>query len=216
LASTARHITERTIREAFDSANGIHDPITEMHPRNRLNDMTGPRGLWFTKSVLRTSYPSILGHELRKAQGGNKPPQLMCELIEFFHQRRRNVFGSLRRRGGTALGAYLAGRTSLSIELNPESIALYHAVCQQEGIAPHSFIQGDCRDILPTLEADHFDFIATDPPYSPELQQTMSGSGASDLYGGRTAAAATSRTVTIRAISAKAGRSRFFSPHSMK
>jgi DNA modification methylase len=183
LASTARFITERTIRAAFDPADNEHDPLNEMHPRNRLNDMTGAAWLWFTKSVLRTSYPSILGHDLRKAQGGNKPPQLMCELIEFFTKEGDTVLDPFGGAGGTALGAYLAGRKSLSIELNPESIALYHAVCQQENIEPHPFIQGDCREILPTLEANRFDFIATDPPYSPELQQTMSGSGASDLYG---------------------------------
>lgn len=181
LTSTARHITERTIQAAFDPLNC--NPITEQHPRNRLNDMTGAGWLWFTKSVLRTSYPSILGHEIRKNQGGNKPPQLMRELIEFFTKEGECVLDPFGGAGGTALGAYLAGRVSLSIELNPESIGLYHAVCVQEGIEPHPFIQGDCREILPTLEADHFDFIATDPPYSPELQQTMSGAGASDLYG---------------------------------
>jgi len=152
------------------------------HPRNRLNDLNGAEWLWFTKSVLRTTYPSVLGHELRKRQGGNKPPQLMQALIEFFTKRGERVLDPFGGAGGTALGAHLAGRESLSIELNPESVALYHAVCAQEGIAPHPFVQGDCRAVLPTLRDASFDFIATDPPYSPELEQTMSGEAASAHY----------------------------------
>jgi hypothetical protein len=54
------------------------------HPKNTLNDMSGDRFLYFTKSVLSTSYPSVYSHELRKKHGANKPPQLMALLIEFF------------------------------------------------------------------------------------------------------------------------------------
>ncbi|MBN1203034.1 MAG: hypothetical protein JXJ20_14385 [Anaerolineae bacterium] len=182
LEHLARLIIERTTRAAFDQALDLDDATLdladELHPRNRLNDLTGSEWLWFTKSVLRTSYPSILGHELRKQQGGNKPPQLMQALIEFFTKTGECVLDPFGGAGGTALGAHLAGRCSISIELNAESIALYRAVCQQENIEPHSFIQGDCREVLPGLPADYFDFIATDPPYSPELEQTMSGAGA--------------------------------------
>lgn len=144
-------------------------------PRNQLNELTGAEWLWFTKSVLRTSYPSILGHEVRRAQGGNKPPQLMRELIEFFTKPDGLILDPFAGAGGTALGAYLAGRKSVNVELNPESIAIYQRVCQIENIEPHEFIEGDCREVLATFPSDSFDFIATDPPYSPELEQTMSG-----------------------------------------
>ncbi len=185
LERVAAHVDERRVREAFapDAAPGDGPAPAEQHPRNRLNDLTGAEWLWFTKSVMRTTYPSILGHELRKRQGGNKPPQLMQDLIEFFSKRGDLVLDPFGGAGGTALGAHLAGRRSVSIELNPASIALYHAVCAQESLAPHSFIQGDCRQVLPTLPAASVDFIATDPPYSPELEQTMSGEQASQLYG---------------------------------
>jgi len=59
--------------------------ITETpHPKNTLNDMSGDRFLYFTKSMLSTSHPSVYSHELRKKHGANKPPQLMALLIEFF------------------------------------------------------------------------------------------------------------------------------------
>lgn len=181
LTHLAEHIT------ALDDAGGSRSshaasPIDRPHPGNRLNNLSGAEWLWFTKSVLRTSYPSILGHDLRKRQGGNKPPQLMQELIEFFTKQGETVLDPFGGAGGTALGAHLAGRRSLSIELNPESVALYQAVCAQEAIEPHPCITGDCRAVLPTLLADHFDFIATDPPYSPELEKTMSVEAMSALY----------------------------------
>ncbi len=149
--------------------------VHEVSSDNKLNELTGAQWLWFTKSVLRTSYPSILGHDLRKSQGGNKPPQLMQELIEFFTKPGEFVLDPFAGAGGTALGAFLANRDSINIELNPASINIYHQVCEQEDIRKHEFIEGDCREILPIMKTDTFDFIATDPPYSPELTQTMSG-----------------------------------------
>lgn len=186
LTHLAQHITAQMFQPEPDHVpgpNGSGHESGDQHPRNRLNDLTGAEWLWFTKSVLRTTYPSILGHDLRKRQGGNKPPQLMRDLIEFFTKRGETVLDPFGGAGGTALGAHLAGRNSLSIELNPESVAIYHAVCSQEDIPPHDVIHGDCREVLPKLPAGMFDFIATDPPYSPELEKTMSGASASALYG---------------------------------
>ena len=154
----------------------------EVSPKNILNALTGSEWLWFTKSVLRTSYPSILSHNLRRKQGGNKPPQLMQELIEFFTKPGELVLDPFAGAGGTALGAHLSGRESLNLELNPASIEIYHMVCKQEGIKPHEFLQGDCRDLIRELGDNSIDFIATDPPYSPELEMTMSGNQANAKY----------------------------------
>lgn len=168
--------------EAADRSSTAGDAAT-VSPNNQLNELTGAQWLWFTKTVFRSSYPSILGHELRKAQGGNKPPQLMQELIEFFTKSDGRVLDPFAGAGGTALGAHLAGRASVNIEINPRSIEIYHKVCEREGIEPHEFIEGDCREVLAAFPDDEFDFIATDPPYSPELEQTMSGERANAPYG---------------------------------
>jgi DNA modification methylase len=69
--------------------------IDEPHPKNTLNDMSGERFLYFTKSVLSTSYPSVYSHELRKKHGANKPPQLMALLIEFFTKTGMSVLDPL-------------------------------------------------------------------------------------------------------------------------
>src|SRR5579871_5284432 len=78
------------------------------HPRNTLNDMSGARFLYFTKSVLSTAYPSIYGHHLRKKHGANKPPQIMALLIEFFTKSGMAVLDPFAGVGGTLIGASMA------------------------------------------------------------------------------------------------------------
>ena len=36
-------------------------------------------------------------------------------------------------------------------------------------IGPHTLLHGDCRAILPSLPAAHFDVIVTSPPYNLDL-----------------------------------------------
>jgi DNA modification methylase len=152
------------------------------HPKNTLNELDGKHWMWFTKTILRTSYPSILGHELRRKQGGNKPPQLMQGLIEFFTKPGQLVLDPFAGAGGTLLGAQICGRRAIGIEINPASKKIYLAVCKKEKLDPQPMRLGDCRQILDTLEAESVDFIATDPPYSIRLEQTMSGDKANSAY----------------------------------
>ena len=146
-----------------------------MHPRNKLNALTGNAWLYFTKSVLQTSYPRRHGHDLRRQHGANKPPQLMQHLIEFFTKPGQAVLDPFCGVGGTLLGASLCGRKATGIELNPQWLDIYRQVCERESIEPQGTIAGDCLKVLPELaEAGRtFDFIATDPPYSIALGKTM-------------------------------------------
>src|SRR5579884_1500091 len=93
------------------------------HPKNTLNDMSGERFLYFTKSVLNTSYPSVYSHDLRKKHGANKPPQLMALLIEFFTKTGMAVLDPFAGVGGTLIGASLAkpdARRCVGIEISEE------------------------------------------------------------------------------------------------
>ena len=146
-----------------------------VHPRNKLNALTGNEWLYFTKSVLRTSYPRRIGHSLRKQHGANKPPQLMQHLIEFFTKPGQTVLDPFCGVGGTLLGAALCGRKATGIELNPQWLDVYRQVCEQEGIEVQETVAGDCLTLLPELAAAGrvFDCIATDPPYSIALAKTM-------------------------------------------
>ena len=153
-----------------------------VHPRNKLNRLSGKQWLYFTRSVLRTTYPSILGHEQRKKQGGNKPPQLMQHFIEFFTAPGETVLDPFAGAGGTLLGVHLAGRQGLGIEINPTSIELYQNVCQSDGIEPMPVMNNDCRIALTDLADSSVDFVATDPPYSIRVEHTMSGDGPNTRY----------------------------------
>jgi DNA modification methylase len=169
------------------------------HPKNTLNDMSGDRFLYFTKSVLSTSYPSVYSHELRKKHGANKPPQLMALLIEFFTKTGMSVLDPFAGVGGTLIGASIAtpgARRCIGIEINQQWTDIYTCVLKDNpGLLPQAMIQGDCIEVMDRLLAHEsildidgrevgigeketiFDFIVMDPPYNIHLEQTMSGNG---------------------------------------
>lgn len=158
-----------------------------VHPRNRLNALGGNEWLYFTKSVLRTSYPAHLGQDLRRAHGANKPPRLMRHLVEFMTQPGGTVLDPFAGVGGTLLGAAVCGRSATGIEISPRWIDVYREVCRREAVAEQEVILGDCRVELAALATAGrvFDCIATDPPYSIALDKTMCD-GRYDLQARRT------------------------------
>lgn len=145
------------------------------HSRNQLNELTGDRWMWFTKSLVTTVYPMEFGHELRKAHGANKPPRLMQEQIEFFTRRDGVVLDPFAGVGGTLIGASIAEppRRAIGIEINQRWVDIYYEVCRQENLEPQQMLVGDCLEIMPTMEAESIDFIATDPPYNIHVDKTM-------------------------------------------
>ena len=178
--------------------------VTErvVHRSNRLNRLTGEEWLYFTKSLWTTAYPSELGHAARRAHGANKPPRLMARLIEFFTVPGELVLDPFAGVGGTLLGAAIAHepRRALGIELEPRWLDVYRSVVQdllaeRDGLGPEladlgpsdpggprrfdpagvELRLGDALTLLPTLPAGSVDFVATDPPYNPQLRLTMAG-----------------------------------------
>lgn len=157
-------------------------PRKAPHPKNTLNELPGEEWLYFTKSVLQTSYPSELRHDLRKAHGANKPPRLMRQLIEFFTKRGGIVLDPFAGVGGTLLGAATCSppRAAVGIELNPAWVAVYRNIAAEmeaegdRGIGRQEMVEGDCLEVMRSMDADRFDFIATDPPYNIQLEVTMS------------------------------------------
>ncbi len=183
-----------------------------VHPDNALNELPGGEWLYFTKSLWTTAYPSELGHAVRKAHGANKPPRLMARLIEFFTVRDELVLDPFAGVGGTLLGAAIcrAPRRSLGIELEPRWAEVYESVvrdacAERDGagalladLGPsdpggtRSFDPSGCRmevgdavESLAALATGSVDFVATDPPYNPQLRMTMSGGKLSDAFANR-------------------------------
>ncbi len=183
-----------------------------VHPDNGLNELSGEEWLYFTKSLWTTAYPSELGHAARKAHGANKPPRLMARLIEFFTKGGELVLDPFAGVGGTLLGAAICRvpRQAIGIELDARWAAVYEAVVRDAlaegwGLGPvlpdlgpsdpggaRSFDPSGCRmdvgdalELLPRLADGSVDFVATDPPYNPQLRLTMSGGPLAEAHANR-------------------------------
>jgi DNA modification methylase len=183
-----------------------------VHRDNSLNEMSGEAWLYFTKSLWTSAYPSELGHAARKAHGANKPPRLMARLIEFFTKRDELVLDPFAGVGGTLLGAAIcrAPRRALGIELDPRWAGVYESVVrdamvQRDGAGPivadlgsadpggpRGFDAAGCRmEVgdslmrLPEMASGSVDFVATDPPYNPQLPMTMAGGRLAESFSNR-------------------------------
>jgi DNA modification methylase len=190
----------------------VTDARRPPHPANTLNELPGEEWLYFTKSLLTTAYPSELGHAARRAHGANKPPRLMARLIEFFSRSGELVLDPFAGVGGTLLGAAIARgpRRALGIELEPRWAAVYRQVvadlaAERDGLGPDlvdlgaadpggrrgfdpgglELRTGDALAILPTLEEDSVDLVATDPPYNLQLPMTMAGGVLAEAHANR-------------------------------
>ncbi len=161
----------------------------DISAKNKLNELTGPQWLYFTKSIHTTTYTSGYGHSLRKAHGANKPPQLMSHLIEFFTKSSGRILDPFAGVGGTLIGASICKkpRTALGIEINQKWIDIYHQIIAESNgeLLPQTLLHGDCLTIMKTLEAESFDFIVTDPPYNIHLAKTMSKGCEPGVYANR-------------------------------
>lgn len=183
-----------------------------MHPDNSLNELSGEAWLYFTKSLWTTAYPSELGHAARKAHGANKPPRLMARLIEFFTKRDELVLDPFAGVGGTLLGAAIcrAPRRALGFEIEPRWAEVYDSVVRdalraRDGAGPEladlgtadpggprafdpsgtRMVIGDSLLLLPGLAGGSVDFVATDPPYNPQLKITMAGGRLAQTFANR-------------------------------
>jgi DNA modification methylase len=177
---------------------GTNEPEAKslVHPDNALNELTGEEWLYFTKSLWTTAYPSELGHAARKVHGANKPPRLMARLIEYFTKPGELVLDPFAGVGGTLLGAAIcrAPRRALGFEIDQRWADVYEFVRSE--YAGHvlddlgtsdpggarrfddsgcTLMVGDAVALLRDVKSASVDFVATDPPYNPQLKLTMAG-----------------------------------------
>lgn len=151
-----------------------------MFLENQLNDLTGSQWLYWTNTVYETNFPPDPTHALRKAHGAMKPPELMAEIIRFFSKEGELILDPFAGVGGTLLGAKLANRRSVGIELNPAWIEIYRQITARYQIVDGRWvvkenvgdeptglemIHGDCVDVMRQFGDGAFAAIITDPPY---------------------------------------------------
>jgi DNA modification methylase len=186
--------------------------VSPRHPDNTLNELSGEEWLYFTKSIWGTAYPSELGHAVRKAHGANKPPRLMARLIEFFTTTGELVLDPFAGVGGTLLGAAIARgpRRAIGLEIERRWVDLFDELttklsAERDGLGPLladigvadpvgcrtfdatgiEMRHGDTLRLLPEMEADSIDFVATDPPYNIQLPITMAGGKLAEAHANR-------------------------------
>ncbi len=163
------------------------------HLDNRLNDMNGREWTFFINSVFSTHYPTKgkegYAHEIRKVHPTPKPPQLMRDLICFFTKNNEIVFDSFMGVGGSLIGASLANRRALGIDLNPIYIDAYHRAVEELGINEQRTICGDCIEILKNktfvedyLNEEKISLMLIDPPYGNMMSKEKTG-GDISVYG---------------------------------
>jgi DNA modification methylase len=136
----------------------------------------------------------------------------MARLIEFFTKRGELVLDPFAGTGGTLLGAAIARapRRALGIELDARWARIYEDVVaealrdrdgdgpiladlgERDPGGPRAFDPsgcelrvGDALTILPTLEPESVDFVATDPPYNVQLPMTMAGGKLAEAHANR-------------------------------
>lgn len=159
------------------------------HLKNPLNDLSGGEWTFFLNSVISTRYPThgeeSYAHHIRKIHPSPKPPQLMRSIIEFFTKEGELVLDYFMGVGGTLLGASLANRRALGVDLSSEYIEAYRAANRELGLTEQIAIQGDSislldkpDDVLAMVKGEKFSLIAIDPPYGDMLSRQKTGEAA--------------------------------------
>lgn len=159
------------------------------HLGNPLNDLSGGEWTFFLNSVISTRYPTSgpesYAHSIRKVHPSPKPPQLMRQIIEFFTKENELVLDYFMGVGGTLLGASLANRRAVGIDLSSSYIEVYKKANAELGLMEQVTIEADSMELLrnPTklanaLAGEKFSLIAIDPPYGDMMNREKTGESA--------------------------------------
>ena len=158
-----------------DRAKGvIPEPAApRVDPRNNLNDLTAKEWIVDTISVwnqrgLGARHPDTRIERQHPAPFSFTDVQ---RLVQFFTKSGQTVLDPFVGIGSTLKACALSHRKGIGIELNPHFAALSRDRLDTEigdmfsTVTDQQIIQGDARDILPTLADESVDFVVTSPPY---------------------------------------------------
>lgn len=145
----------------------------EVSPKNKLNDLTAREWMPETVSVWRQKG---LGAKHPDAQIEKQHPAPfsftdVARLVRFFTKADQLVLDPFVGIGSTLKAAAVEGRRGIGIELSPEFAGLARERLEKElsgSLFPfpeQQVLEGDVREVLPTIEADSVDLVVTSPPY---------------------------------------------------
>lgn len=145
-----------------------------VHPKNKLNELTGREWIQHTKSVW---FQKGLGQGHDHAQIERLHPapfsyQDVMRLIEFFTKSGESVLDPFVGVGSTLKACAISGRRGTGIELVETWVEASKLRLRtelppelQEAGGSQVLIQGDSRDVLATMPNEQFAFAVTSPPY---------------------------------------------------
>ncbi|RKU05763.1 DNA methylase [Candidatus Poribacteria bacterium] len=152
----------------------------EEHNVGRLNDLSEEEWAVASAPVWDTHYPTngpqSDAHHIRKQHPSPKPPALMKRLIEFFTKKGGRVLDPFVGVGSTLLACTMTGRHGVGVDLSQEYLEVYHQASTELGLEAQPFLCGDARNLTNLLgDAEPFDLVLTDPPYTDMLSRKRSG-----------------------------------------
>lgn len=149
------------------SGNGLKDNGNggKVHPKNKLNDLTGREWIKFTKSwILFNALHSDLKEErdvlgdLGKDHPATFSPTMVSEFIQFFTKKGQTVLDPFLGIGSTLVACDRTKREGIGIELSKK----YGEMAKKR--TSQKIIIGDARDI-DKFKLPRIDYSITSPPY---------------------------------------------------
>ena len=142
-------------------------------PRNRLNDLTASEWIAETVSVWRQKGLGANHPDARVEKEHPAPFSFtdVSRLIRFFTKSGHTVLDPFVGVGSTLKAAAIEGRHGVGIELSPVFAELARRRLADElrpalfPLLDQQLLEGDVRDVLPTLPDESVDFVLTSPPY---------------------------------------------------
>ncbi len=98
----------------------------------------------------------------------------IARLISLFTKAAGRVIDPFVGTGSTLIACAMTDRLGVGVELSPEWADIARARLQEEAGLPgqvQQVLEGDAREVLPTLDSESFDLLLTSPPYWSMLRK---------------------------------------------
>ncbi|WP_170401501.1 DNA methyltransferase [Ruegeria arenilitoris] len=181
-----------------DKVTETDEPERKVDPRNRLNELTAKE--WIVETISVWNQKGLgAGHPDAKIERQHPAPFSFTDvgrLIRYFTKSGQTVLDPFVGVGSTLKACAVDRRKGIGIELNPEFAELSRQRLDTEvsdmfsSVEDQQILEGDARDILPTIPDESVDFVVTSPPYwsilkkeDHKVRQERLANGLSTDYG---------------------------------
>lgn len=183
--------------EALD-ADPEQDDQPKIDPRNTLNELTAKE--WIVETISVWNQRGLgAGHPDAKIERQHPAPFSFTDvgrLIRYFTKSGQTVLDPFVGVGSTLKACAVDRRKGIGIELNPQFAELSRERLETEvgdmfsTVEDQQILEGDARNVLPTIPDESVDFVVTSPPYwsilkkeDHKVRQERLANGLSKDYG---------------------------------